>query len=108
MSQRTMNFTAWIANGPERRLLDPNVFIVDQQVAVNKHMQHRGAFDFKDWPLPEMSLELLNAPFVFWKCSAHDEQNVTWEHFAKDPGGKTSVATCQICGRKSTDPKESK
>ena len=39
---------------------------------------------------------LMNAPFVFWICKHCTNQRVTWN---KD----RTVATCDNCGRKSTD-----
>jgi ribosomal protein S27E len=41
---------------------------------------------------------LLNTPFVFWTCKHCTNQRVTWNQ-------DHTVATCDNCGRKSTNPK---
>lgn len=40
--------------------------------------------------------EILDVPFVFWRCPEHRDATVAWEH------GKRSIATCGECGRKSS------
>lgn len=40
--------------------------------------------------------EILNVPFVFWRCPDHPQGNVSWNH-----DGEVPVATCETCERKS-------
>jgi hypothetical protein len=49
-------------------------------------------------PLKELCdlLRENNMRFVFWVCPNGNHRGVTWEH-----GNEGSVATCDVCGKKS-------